>query len=566
MKTAIKMTYVLLLGLVANNALAQAKSINLILAESEAVQLGELGAVMVNDHLVFERDMDGTQSIWSYHPETQELTDLNLFDVISLDSFGEEAVMIKRTGGVDSAFLSDGTLAGTRFLINQPELQVQTTQHALYLIHAGFWSSDVFRYYNQTLTQHEFNGTVTIDSSHNNNVCELGLNVFLVPLVTRNFQGQAGPVTLGDSSGINFPGDESTLYIKNLLGQCFALVKKPFDHSSPLQFVVRSVGSSVVYFDSELVASLSSFTQLGDQLYAIETPEHETHFTIHHLDPDSLESISATEVPLADGLTTNPSSPPTMVSTGDALLVSYTDLRLYDADLNPIQLDQSNIKQPFFVSLETATINQPGVTLLANKYQHASLYNPAVEQQNPELAFVSGQRLIARFQSTQQLRLDQVQFNQTTQTITLKGYDFNTQKRGYYEISDRPKISHQINGVWYNDTLDSQGLSISKGVRQDRSEYVFLTAYLFRDGKPLWLAGTNNLSGQADSLTIDLYEFEGPQLFEPNPITIRKFFGTITLEMLGCHALQANLATADQSHELQLYRADNTFYRDWCQQ
>ncbi len=581
MKNIYKTISLLLVCLLLSNlANSQTKSINLILAESEDLRFGDLGAVSINNHLIFERNINSVKSIWSYDTDTKKLISLNVSGATTLTSFRGNAVILKNTDEIDSVIISDGTLSGTTVLLNGSELILHTTQYALYLLSPGFQSSTVYRYDGQELTRHDLRGDLVYNFRSNKYICEPDSEKFSVLLNTRNFQGGvngtvlSGNYTNNDHPSLPYfytpPTDDfgTVLKVDNLLGQCFfTVIFGPSYSGYPpiLQYVHRPDSSnSTSYYDNEFVKNLSGFTELGSQLYAIETFDVESFFKLHQLNPETLESIAAVQVDLPEGLTTSIYSPPTLVSTGDALLISYVDLLLFDAELNPLSLDQSIFSSPLYIERETDVYQTPEFTLLAKKYLLPSFYG--YDKQSPEITYFSNQRFSARFKSTQQVRLDQIHTNPTDQVVNLTAYDYNTQKLGYYQISDQPKISQQINGIWYNDALNNQGLSISKGIRQDRSEYVFLTAYLFRDGQPLWLAGNTNLNDSPDTLTIDLYEYDGPQLFEPNQTANRNFFGRIELELMSCNTLQASIEADDQIHQLLLNRADNTFYKGWCQE
>ncbi len=190
------------------SAISQTKSINLILDESENLKFGDLGAVSINNHLVFERDIDGVKSIWSYAIETKALVALNITDATTLTSFRDQAVILKTT----SVVISDGTLLGTTNLLNGSELILQTTQHALYLLSPGFWSSTVYRYDGQGLTRHDLRGDLVYNLRSNNYICEPDSERFSVLLNTRNFQGQINNSVLIGNYTANYNSSWPLLY------------------------------------------------------------------------------------------------------------------------------------------------------------------------------------------------------------------------------------------------------------------------------------------------------------------------------------------------------------------
>ena len=133
-----------------------------------------------------------------------------------------------------------------------------------------------------------------------------------------------------------------------------------------------------------------------------------------------------------------------------------------------------------------------------------------------------------------------------------------------FKLSDYPSIGQQLNGPWYDVRFQDQGLSINPGQRADGTYYVFLTYFLYRNGKPLWLAGTENYQpGQAD-ISIDLFEFSGADFIDPNTTPERTEFGTINLSFNGCDRLSATVGYDNQIQRLILQRVDDTSFNHQC--
>src|SRR5690606_10613741 len=114
-------------------------------------------------------------------------------------------------------------------------------------------------------------------------------------------------------------------------------------------------------------------------------------------------------------------------------------------------------------------------------------------------------------------------------------------------------------GNWYDPDFKNQGLSIVEGQRNDGSHYLFVTIYIFRDGQPLWLAGTENINAPQKELTIMVGEYDGIGLFEPDTIPNETLFGEVLLQMTSCNQMAMTVTTADlQVFNIDLQRMENS--------
>lgn len=120
-------------------------------------------------------------------------------------------------------------------------------------------------------------------------------------------------------------------------------------------------------------------------------------------------------------------------------------------------------------------------------------------------------------------------------------------------------------GNWYNPDYQSQGMSIVEGLRDDGSRYLFVTLYLFRDGQPLWLAGTSNINYPQPTLDIELGEYSGLGLWQADtPAQVEKF-ADMTLSMDSCHQMMMSLETLDgQTFNIALQRMVNNDINQFC--
>ncbi len=92
-------------------------------------------------------------------------------------------------------------------------------------------------------------------------------------------------------------------------------------------------------------------------------------------------------------------------------------------------------------------------------------------------------------------------------------------------------IDQDFTGLWYNSTQSGHGLQIDEMYIQE-SKQLFVSWYVFLDGKPVWLSGVGTVIG--NKAKIDMIITEGPG-FVPDFNTVdlvRIPWGTVTVEML----------------------------------
>ncbi len=134
-----------------------------------------------------------------------------------------------------------------------------------------------------------------------------------------------------------------------------------------------------------------------------------------------------------------------------------------------------------------------------------------------------------------------------------------------HHLQQRPNMGSLSVGNWYNPDYQNQGMSIVEGLRDDGSRYLFVTLYLFRDGQPLWLAGTSNINYPQPTLDIELGEYSGLGLWQADtPAQVEKF-ADMTLSMDSCHQMMMNLETLDgQTFNIALQRMVNNDINQFC--
>jgi hypothetical protein len=128
----------------------------------------------------------------------------------------------------------------------------------------------------------------------------------------------------------------------------------------------------------------------------------------------------------------------------------------------------------------------------------------------------------------------------------------NDNKPALYIIADQPLVSRQLTGLWVSAGLDRQGMAINTGVRPDHSTYLFISLYIYREGKPFWVAGNKDIEAGQTTITMDLSEFQGSSFLPNDPgISTAEFdFGQISLTPLACNELDVSidLVTGENIH------------------
>ncbi|MGJ8662188.1 MAG: hypothetical protein ACSHWU_01000 [Marinicella sp.] len=135
-----------------------------------------------------------------------------------------------------------------------------------------------------------------------------------------------------------------------------------------------------------------------------------------------------------------------------------------------------------------------------------------------------------------------------------------------YALTDKPNITPKINGNWIEPDIINQGLVVQQGQRQNGSEYAFTTLYVFNEGRPLWLAGITELSTEQQTLTVDLYQYDGLELFELDATPERTVFGQLQLELETCDQMKISINSDIYNQSMSLYRVDDTSYNHLCAQ
>jgi hypothetical protein len=547
-------------------------SLNVILAESAELKLGDLSAAVLDDYVVFERDINGARSVWSYHRDSQILTNLGIDNPTAITRFKDRAIIESGGMGAMKVHVSDGTVTGSELLRFSEELLTTITGQAVYL---RIGDQTLLRFDGLNSSLYSTNNDIFTNRDGTIEVCELDESrfSFLIEVWVGPFQFPGTGLQLYGNYPIEpslvpgFPRHEGgDVFLTEIQGHCL-ISNDNSDYGGAAQpriysGIHDSSGITTAFEAGNLMNDMSDVVIHQGQLYGVEIADGSHIITIHRLTAETLESTASTVHALPEGLLADRRFPAILRSTPDGLLLVYDQLLMFDADLNPLPINQAMINGfNTYINRESRIATVASDIVLVNQFK-PSLGN---EPTYLNLIAINNQAVSALFASTSQLRLDRFHPNPTDELISLNAFDYNSQKKGVYLVENTPSMGALINGAWYHPTLAGQGLSIRHGTRQNGSEYVFVTGYFFRNGTPIWLAGSAELGYHTATTEVALYEYGGPGLFEPEQPADATYFGDLTLELLGCDQLQAELNHDNLNDTLLLYRAENDRYQDRCQ-
>ncbi|MFK8010521.1 MAG: hypothetical protein AB8B80_00675 [Marinicellaceae bacterium] len=123
------------------------------------------------------------------------------------------------------------------------------------------------------------------------------------------------------------------------------------------------------------------------------------------------------------------------------------------------------------------------------------------------------------------------------------GTDRISQTPAIYKISQSVIVSNQLSGLWTSKGLESQGLSIHTGIRSDGSEYMFVSLYIYKDGNPFWVAGSQEINLGDQTIEIELFEFKGSSFLtnDASQNNERLAFGTLKIIPDTCDSIQVEI-------------------------
>lgn len=103
-------------------------------------------------------------------------------------------------------------------------------------------------------------------------------------------------------------------------------------------------------------------------------------------------------------------------------------------------------------------------------------------------------------------------------------------------------ISGRMSGQWVADGMNSQGLNLLVGERDNGSNFAFFVWFTYLDGEPYWIVGNENYTPGDSSITFDTLRLEGLDFLQRDgasadtPVDI----GELTIKALGCEDLRVS--------------------------
>lgn len=136
-----------------------------------------------------------------------------------------------------------------------------------------------------------------------------------------------------------------------------------------------------------------------------------------------------------------------------------------------------------------------------------------------------------------------------------------------YAVEDAPNLGAVTSGLWHDEEVLNQGLSIHVGKRADGSEYVFVTVYTFKDGAPFWLAGVSDITYPQSKVDVVMGDYNDSDMFDPGGTPMVNIFGTLQIEMTACNKLKATIVNDEDDvivGPLNLSRIDDVTHSNQC--
>ncbi|WP_154224274.1 hypothetical protein [Marinicella rhabdoformis] len=568
-------TMLLLLTLISlsYSALIEAKSLNLMLAESDTLKLGDKVPVLVGNELVFERIEGDTSSVWVFNRLTGSMRSLNIQSPIEIREIKGQAVIVSHLNEFNAnVSVYTGTSNDAEILFTARKswfaptygIYIYQSRDALYVHHddhsrratVGRYDGDqLIRYINRGL--HPY-GPLGPDQYHT--TCEIGDDYYSQTFRWHQFGTSPGN---GHYYSLLLKNQDEVIPLRRELifdmklevvnGSCFISGYDSRVDETFLLYVYRPDEGMMEVDRSNTAAKLSRFHYKDGFVYAVSKGANAGVYKLH---PDTLEVIKFQPIEYPAEL----NNYPTLIVAGERLISSLQETEVFDLDLNKVSL--STALPLINVSDEVAFEYWSDATVVANKNNK----DEWVSNSEPKFSLITSDQKIFQFSSSPNFKMNDIRVDSYNEKILVTGIDHQSKKFGYYVLEDQPQINAAINGAWYDPDMANQGLALNKGIRHDGSEYVFVTAYLFENGKPLWLAGTGEITASVDIMTVHLYRFSGLNMLESgNQQADHEFVGNMTLSLSDCNTLDIEWVDTQQTHELSMIRADNVMYKNWCQ-
>jgi hypothetical protein len=551
---------------------AHTGSLNPVMPVSPDVQLGATTPALTTEYLVYEQVEGQNKRVWSHHLTEKTQTDLMINNPLELISLGEQVLIITTSDSgpydyeVFDVYRTDGSAEGTTFVHSfANEYRLEVTNHGVFII----TFEDIFQHQGEQWIHHELDGNTGINHLGASDFCQLNEERFI-------FLGGGTYVAFGQvypSQDLNVHSnfdlfvplncerDECDITLEQIGAYCIISQTSPSGFQS-FQFLVNQTPQALNYSGGRDVSQYRSFAWLNNQLIGLWGEERAGAFSLHHLNPDTFEVIKQTTHSLPEGITLVSGFNPRLVSAGDHLMVAYDQTYWFDQSLEHLPPPDDRETWDVFLLQQSEVFSQSASTLVISPCPWYYCWD---EADGPQLVSLAQPHQPRVFVSNHEQNLSVIDHNPLTGDTLLTLTDLATEQPGIYQLAEQPNIGRQTNGIWYNPELPSQGLSINFGVRQNGSQYLFISTYVFEQGQPLWLAGVVDVDGTEPMITMDLYRYDGPGLFEPGQAASQAEFATLQLQMPSCNALSAVLSVGQTNHPLTLYRANDVRADRWCQ-
>jgi len=110
------------------------------------------------------------------------------------------------------------------------------------------------------------------------------------------------------------------------------------------------------------------------------------------------------------------------------------------------------------------------------------------------------------------------------------------------DAAESAPINGRLSGQWVTEGLNDQGLSLTIG-ENDFGPFIFFTWYLYLDGEPFWLAGSQSFEYGVDEISIPAFSFDGMEFLAPNGDSAnRSEIGTLNIHVHGCNDIHVEYA------------------------
>ena len=525
---------------------------------SNQIYIAPQSAALINDQLFYWQSfhlLGGQPAFYALNPETGVTTKLTEGQLNPLNqqqfylkSQGELLFMIV-VNGEAQLWKTDGTTAGTERLYDNPiNSKIRINQAHFYFVE-GFSGRTVVSD-GQGFARHEIYDL----NLQGDAVCAFSLN----HIIANTNPTEAGPGPMLRSNmgvvtelDISIPDNESHFVVDfiNHDGACYAFIPTENGGTDLWKFTDNGGAESLTsLLGTDPIRGLLAHQ---GRLYVRQSNEPGTDFTIKRLSQDDA---------MVDAVYSDPNNPSGLAitswsSVGDFIAIHTTTPTASPAVNSVFILDKNLPQYPLTLDLfpfqtPTAHPTKNGWVIASYRYQPNGLVNTEVAMD----AFQSNQKSLG------------LPLGDDIQVITDEASDalYIVAENTLYQIESTPDIGAIVTGGWYDPTIENQGLNLFKGRRLDGTEYVSVTGYTYLDGEPFWFAGAAEFNLPSQSLTVELYRYSGPDLFEANNTPERQTFGQLELMMSSCNQLSATLITAEQTIDLNLHRLDDESFNQTC--